>query len=103
MYVVRSTPQEAHYHANVIYLLPYLGIKKGARDFWYSGLRLYLPINIPYTLLDNTPLHSIPSVWRPWGCGCGTVGKAHTTTNSYHDVRGEPIVFAESLVEAVYG
>ncbi len=46
------------------------------------------PINIPYTLLDNTPLHSISSVWRPWGCGCGTIGKAHTTTNSYNDVRG---------------
>ncbi len=28
-----------------------------------------LPANIFYTSLDNTPLHSIPSVCRPWGEG----------------------------------
>ncbi len=31
MDVARSAPQWTHYHADVIYLLPYLGIKKRAR------------------------------------------------------------------------
>ncbi len=37
MDVARSAPQGAHYyHADVIYLLPSLGIKKRARALWYS-------------------------------------------------------------------
>ncbi len=36
----RSTPQGAHYHADVIYLLPLMGIKKGASALWYSELSL---------------------------------------------------------------
>ncbi len=37
MDVARSAPQGAHYyHADVINLLPRLGIKKGARGLWYN-------------------------------------------------------------------
>ncbi len=36
MDVARSAPQGAHYHADAIYLLPKMGIKKGASAFWYS-------------------------------------------------------------------
>ncbi len=32
--VARSAPQGAHYHADVIYLLPKMGIKKGASALW---------------------------------------------------------------------
>ncbi len=41
MDVARFAPLEAHYHADVIYLLPYMGIKKGARALWYSELGLH--------------------------------------------------------------
>ncbi len=41
MDVVRFAPQGAHYHADVIYLLPKLGIKMGARALWYSELGLH--------------------------------------------------------------
>ncbi len=37
----RSAPQGAHYHADVIYLLPYLGIKKRSKALWYSELSLH--------------------------------------------------------------
>ncbi len=30
----RPAPQGAYYRTGVIYLLPYLGIKKGAMTFW---------------------------------------------------------------------
>ncbi len=40
MYVARSAPQGAQYHADVIYLFPQLRIKKGARALWYSYLCL---------------------------------------------------------------
>ncbi len=42
MDVARFAPQGAHYyHADVIFLLPELGIKKGARALWYSELKLH--------------------------------------------------------------
>ncbi len=41
MDVARSAPQRAHYNADVIYLLPRLGIKKGARALWYSEVSLH--------------------------------------------------------------
>ncbi len=41
MDVARSAPQVAHYHADVIYLLPLLGIKKGASALWYYELSLH--------------------------------------------------------------
>ncbi len=42
MDVARSAPQGAHYyHAGVIYLPTYLGIKKGAWALWYSELSLH--------------------------------------------------------------
>ncbi len=41
MDVARSAPQGAHHHVDVIYLLPELGIKKGARALWYSKLSLH--------------------------------------------------------------
>ncbi len=36
MDVAWSAPRGAHFHADVIYLLPLLGIKKGARALWNS-------------------------------------------------------------------
>ncbi len=41
MDVARSAPQGAHYHADVIYLLPKMGIKKGASALWYSELSIH--------------------------------------------------------------
>ncbi len=41
MDIDRSAAQGDHYHVDVIYLLPYLGIKKGARALWYSKLSLH--------------------------------------------------------------
>ncbi len=37
----QSAPQGAHYHADVIYLLPKVEIKKGASALWYSELSLH--------------------------------------------------------------
>ncbi len=70
MDVARSAPQGAHYHADVIYLLPYLGIKKGASALWYSELGLHQLGSRPTVFIPrwtNTPLHSISSVCQPWG------------------------------------
>ncbi len=39
--VAQSVSQGAPYHADVIYLLPSLGITKEARGRWYSGLGLH--------------------------------------------------------------
>ncbi len=41
MDAARSPPQGAHYHADVIYLFPKLGMKKGARALWCSKLSLH--------------------------------------------------------------
>ncbi len=38
MDVAWSAPQGAHYHADVIHLLPYLEIKKGDKALWCSEL-----------------------------------------------------------------
>ncbi len=60
MDVAWSTPQLVHYHADSIYLLPLLGIKKEARALWYSELSLHkLGLCTP---MYNILLHSIPSV-----------------------------------------
>ncbi len=40
MDVARSEHQGAHCHAHVIYLLPSLGVEKGAWGLWYSELGL---------------------------------------------------------------
>ncbi len=40
MDVTPSAPQGAHYHADVIYLLPYLGVKKEAWGLRYCKLGL---------------------------------------------------------------
>ncbi len=41
MDVAWSAPQGAHYHVDVVYLPPKLGIKKGATALWYSELSLH--------------------------------------------------------------
>ncbi len=41
MDVAQFEPQGAHYHADDIYLLPYLGLKKGTRALWSSELSLH--------------------------------------------------------------
>ncbi len=46
MDVARSAPQVVHYHADVIYLFPQLGIKKGAWGSWYSGLGLHQLVSV---------------------------------------------------------
>ncbi len=43
----------AHYYADVIYLLPSLGITKGAWGLWYSE---QLHTNILYIPVDNNTL-----------------------------------------------
>ncbi len=40
MDVARSAPQGAINHADVIFVLPLLGIKKGARALWHSEFNL---------------------------------------------------------------
>ncbi len=65
MGVARSAPQGAHYHTDVIYLFPKLGIKNGTWDLWYSGKGLHLLGSRPTLImpqLDNKPSHSIPDV-----------------------------------------
>ncbi len=60
MDVVRSAPQGAHYHADVIYLLPYLGIKKGASALLvlrFKPTPTRFPTNSLNTPMDNTFLH----------------------------------------------
>ncbi len=58
MDVARSAPQGTHYyHADVINLLPYLGIKKGARALWCSKLiqhtlAFYIKYVPPTVLMD---------------------------------------------------
>ncbi len=37
----RSAPQGAHHHAGVIFLIPLMGIKMGARSLWCSELNLH--------------------------------------------------------------
>ncbi len=62
MDVARSAPQRAHYHADVNYLLPLLGIKKGASVLWYSELSLHQLGSRPTVFIPrwtNTPLHSV--------------------------------------------
>ncbi len=69
MVVARSAPRGAHYYADVIYLLPLLGIKKGARALWYSELGptpARFPTNSLYTPMDNTTVYSIPRLCHPW-------------------------------------
>ncbi len=34
--VARSAPPGAHYHADVVYLLPLVGIMRGVWGLWYS-------------------------------------------------------------------
>ncbi len=53
MDVARSAPQEAHCHTDLMVLQ----VRPTPNQF---------PISILYTLVDNTRLHSIPSVCHPW-------------------------------------
>ncbi len=52
MDVTRAAPQGAHYYADVICLLPKLGVKKEVSGLWYSELSLYQ--------LDSRPTVFIP-------------------------------------------
>ncbi len=65
MDVARSAPQGAHYHADVIYLLPKMGNKEGSKNLMVLQVRpkpTRVPPSLLYTTLDNTPLHSIPAL-----------------------------------------
>ncbi len=67
--VARSAPQGTHYHADVIFLFPYLGIKKGRRGHMVLPVRptpTRFPTNILNTPLDSRPLNVLPSVKRSW-------------------------------------
>ncbi len=57
MDVARSAPQGAHYHADVIYLLPKLGIKKGASALWYSELSLHQLGSRPAVFIPRWKTH----------------------------------------------
>ncbi len=65
MDVARSAPQGAHYHADVIYLLYKMRIKKGASAYWYNELRIH-------------QLGSRPTVFIPrWTATRGARGVVH--------------------------
>ncbi len=58
MDVARSAPQGAHYHADVIYLLPYLGINKGTRVLWYPELSLHQLGSRPTVFIPQWVTHT---------------------------------------------
>ncbi len=58
MDAVRSTPQRAHYHADVIYLLPKMGIKKGASAYWYNELSIHQLGSRPTVFIPRWTTHS---------------------------------------------
>ncbi len=58
MGVARSAPQGVHfYHADVIYLLPELGIKKEASALWYSDLSLHQLGSRPTVFIPQWTTH----------------------------------------------
>ncbi len=57
MGVTRSAPQGAHYHEDVIYFLPKMGIKKGARALWYSELSLHQLGSRPTVFIPQWTTH----------------------------------------------
>ncbi len=61
MDVAWSAPQGAHYNVDVIYLLYYFTVLQ------VMPTPTRFPTNSLYTPMDNTSLHSIPSVRHPWG------------------------------------
>ncbi len=70
MDVAQSTPHEAHYHVAIVYQLSSLGNKKGAKGYMVHRLGpapAQFPTKILYTPVNSTPLHPVPSVWRPLG------------------------------------
>ncbi len=57
MDVTRSVPQGAHYHEDVMYVLPSLGINKGARGLWYSELGLHQLGSRPTAFIPQWTTH----------------------------------------------
>ncbi len=57
MDVARSAPQGAHYHADVIYLLPKMGIKKGASAYWYDELSIHQLGSRPTVFIPRWTAH----------------------------------------------
>ncbi len=53
MDVSQSVPQGAHFHADIIYFLPSMGIKKGASALWYSELSLHQLGSHPQSLYPD--------------------------------------------------
>ncbi len=54
-------------------LAPLTGKKECSKGHMLLGVKLTptrFPANSLYTPMDNTPLHSIPSVCHPWGDCC---------------------------------
>ncbi len=79
MDVTRFALQGAHYHADVIYLSPLTWNNEGNMGFILLRVkpaRSRFPIHIFYTPLNNTPLHSIPSVCRLRGGFVAIVGSS---------------------------
>ncbi len=65
--LVRAT--RAHYHVDVIYLFSLLGINNNNTGLMVLLVKPTLtrfPTNSLYAPVDNTPLHSIPSVCHQW-------------------------------------
>ncbi len=63
MDVAWSAPKGAHYHADVIYLLPLLDIEKGAKELMI--LRVKPTSTVCVTLVHSKPLLSIPIIRYP--------------------------------------
>ncbi len=61
MDIARSVPQGDHYHADVVYLLPSLGIKKGTIVLRVRPKPPQFPIHVLYNLAKSTPLSALLS------------------------------------------
>ncbi len=57
MDVARSAPQGARYYADVIYLLPKMGIKKGASAYWYNALSIHQLGSRPTVFIPRWTAH----------------------------------------------
>ncbi len=94
MDVARSESQGAHHHADVIYMLPQFGIKKGQRSLWYSELSLHQlgsqpTCVIPRWLMNseykfNYPYEKCLQFVRFTPCKSEIINQTHGALMNYH-------------------
>ncbi len=71
MDVARFAPHWAHYHADVSYLLPSLGIRKGTRVLCYSELSLHQLSSRPTIVIPRWTTH--PCILYQVCTTCGSI------------------------------